>query len=192
MSGLYLLLAYTGCCVGELVGNEKKQTDGLYRELFPPRAGRARCRRRWRTRTWTTTARSVSRTRSSMRAYRKKPWVMDVPGRSATRTFSWWSSAILRPVETLWRGRSSSSTIKAPTSDVGSSPILAMTNAYYRMIFTSTLARRLIFCPVTVIVSLAVADGVFEAENMTSLRQVLSAGPVALSTAPCSTGKKSG
>ena len=55
-----------------------------------------------------------------------------------------------------------------------------MTNAYYRTIFTSTLARRLIFCPVTVIFSLALADGVFEAENMTSLRQILSAGPVTL------------
>ena len=50
-----------------------------------------------------------------------------------------------------------------------------MTNAYYRTIFTSTLARRLIFCPVTVIVGLALADGAFEAENMMSLRQVLSA-----------------
>ena len=48
-----------------------------------------------------------------------------------------------------------------------------MTNAYYRTIFTSTLARRLIFCPVTVIFSLALVDGPFEAENMTSLRQVL-------------------
>ena len=39
MSGLYLLLAYTGCRAGELVDNEKP-TDGLYHELFPSR-GRA-------------------------------------------------------------------------------------------------------------------------------------------------------
>ena len=50
-----------------------------------------------------------------------------------------------------------------------------MTNVYCKTIFTFTPVRRLTFCPVTFIVSLALANGVFEAENMTSLRQVLSA-----------------
>jgi hypothetical protein len=86
-----------------------------------------------------------------------------------------------------WQCPSSSSTIRGQTTNPNRtwSPILLdefdLTGLQSRTVFFFTLTRRLIFCLITVIVSLAVHDGAFAAPSLTSIRrvfQVKNRGPV--------------
>ncbi|PIL29042.1 hypothetical protein GSI_09090 [Ganoderma sinense ZZ0214-1] len=162
---IYLLLAYTGCRAGELVDNEKKKpTDELYQKLFP------------------STDRPDAVSPSSEGQDLDDD---DSPLSEQDRVLD----EILSQ-ETVGRGRPRALCYEDVQLMVVRHPktgqhTLAMKikfihhkgsdNKLKPTIFTFTLARRLIFCPVSVIVSLALADGAFEAENMTSFRQVLSA-----------------
>jgi hypothetical protein len=59
--------------------------------------------------------------------------------------------------------------------------ILGLNDLQSRTVFFFTLTRRLIFCLITVIVSLAVHDGTFAVPSLTSIRRVFQAknrGPV--------------
>jgi hypothetical protein len=59
--------------------------------------------------------------------------------------------------------------------------VLGLNDLQSRTVFFFTLTRRLIFCLITVIVSLAVHDGAFAAPSLTSIRrvfQVKNRGPV--------------